>query len=90
MLHFFEPLLLRQLSLNFSNYHYPVFALAKDLGKTQATSESVVFALGLARDPVIQIMANGQNETRYPFYKTRYNNAAEGVSLTCLCLYSNH
>jgi hypothetical protein len=57
-----------------------VFALAKNLGKISSTSESVVFALGLARDPVIQITMNGQNETRYPFYKTRYNNTVDGVS----------
>lgn len=56
-----------------------MLALAKSLGRISSTSESVVFALGLARDPVIQIAVNGKNETRYPLYKSKYNSASEGV-----------
>lgn len=70
--------------------HYPALTLAKDLGKIQSTSEPVVFALGLARDPVIQITANGKNETRYPFYKSKYNNAGDGVSYFSLQWRTGH
>lgn len=67
---------------SFSNY--PVFALAKNLGEIQSLSDPVVFALGHVRDPVIQVKTpQGENpENRYLYYKVKYNNTGDGVSVS--------
>lgn len=57
-----------------------VFALSKDLRTIQTTEESTVFALGLARNAAVKFKtANGSMEERSPFYKSKYNDASDGV-----------
>jgi len=46
----------------------------------QSLSDPIVFALGLSRDPVTQIKVSGNLEIRYPYYKTKYDQVADGVS----------
>lgn len=76
--------LLSFVSCSHSNFSaYPVFALAKNLGSMRSLSDPIVYALGVARDPVVQFKTapKGDTETLYPFYKTKYDNPADGVSL---------
>lgn len=57
--------------------------MAKDLGKIQSTTSSVVYALGLARDTGVKLdpAPGGGTEIRHPYYTTRYTSAGDGVNL---------
>lgn len=56
-------------------YHsnQPAFAISVDLGQTTGTSESLVWAIGLIRDPVIKTLtASGTNELRRSYFWTNF------------------
>lgn len=64
-------------------------AFVKDLGKIKSTKESTVFTIGLARDPATVFSPPNSTEdlpefTRFAFYTTRYEFAADGVSFISL------
>jgi hypothetical protein len=47
-----------------------VAGFAKDMGSIQYTSDPVVFALGLDRDPVVHLQTANIDEPLYPLHKT--------------------
>lgn len=59
------------------------------MGRINTTTEPTIFALGLARDPLVQVRTapNGTTELWFPSYKAKYNNASDSVS-SILLLYS--
>ncbi|KAF8901959.1 hypothetical protein CPB85DRAFT_1438878 [Mucidula mucida] len=55
---------------------YPTFSFALDLGTISSTSESVMWALGLTRDPSIKYTA----QDRHAYYWTKYSNVGDAVT----------
>ena len=62
---------------------WPVFAYAHDLGTVGTTkSTPVVYAIGLVRDPLVQIQnLQNVNTMRSPYYVTRYGSVPGMVRL---------
>lgn len=59
---------------------FDTFAIALDLGTIQNTTEPIVWAVGVVRDPAIQFTnANGQIEERRAYYWTAYSNIRDVV-----------
>ncbi|KAK1226778.1 hypothetical protein PQX77_010239 [Marasmius sp. AFHP31] len=59
---------------------FPAFAFSHDLGQVTST-QSVVYAVGLARDPVIKLVSEfGSSELR-PYWSTRYNSVDEELQV---------
>ena len=53
-----------------------------DLGNIQTTSEPVVWAVGVVRDPVVQFTnSDGQTEAGSAYYWSNYSNIHNVVSL---------
>ena len=64
---------------------FDVFATAVDLGNIQATSEPIVWAVGVVRDPVVQFTNSaGQMEARSAYYWSNYSTIHDVVRLS-LC-----
>ena len=66
---------------------HEALAIALDLGTIQSTSEPIVWAVGVMRDPVIQYTnASGQREERSAYYWANYTTIHDTVanSLTIL------
>ncbi|KAL1667943.1 hypothetical protein GGF50DRAFT_86409 [Schizophyllum commune] len=54
---------------------WPVFSLSWDLGDVDDNAKEAVWAMGLARSPVVQYTSGSSSEGRYPYYLTEYSNA---------------
>ncbi|KAL1732988.1 hypothetical protein EV714DRAFT_205674, partial [Schizophyllum commune] len=54
---------------------WPVFSLSWDLGDVDDNAKEAVWAMGLARSPVVQYTSGSNSEGRYPYYLTEYSNA---------------
>ena len=51
-----------------------------DLGTIQSTSEPIVWAVGVVRDPVVQFTnSSGQIEERSSYYWSNYSNIHDAV-----------
>ncbi|EKM54239.1 uncharacterized protein PHACADRAFT_257947, partial [Phanerochaete carnosa HHB-10118-sp] len=51
---------------------FPVFAISMDLGNVTTTTDAVVWAVGMLRDPAIQaVTASGAPEMRSPYWRTQ-------------------
>ncbi len=62
--------------------HYPVFAIARDLGTIQATQDPVVWSIGFVTDPAINYTdPSGASQHRSLFYKSQYS---DDTSLVCI------
>ncbi|KAL1740343.1 hypothetical protein HDZ31DRAFT_47684 [Schizophyllum fasciatum] len=57
------------------NDRWPVFSLAWDLGGVDGDAKEAVWALGLARRPVVQYTSGSDSQARYPYYLTEYSSA---------------
>ncbi|KAF8900337.1 hypothetical protein CPB85DRAFT_163127 [Mucidula mucida] len=55
---------------------FPTFSFALDLGTISSTSESVMWALGLTRDPSIKYTT----QDRHAYYWTKYSNVGDAVT----------
>ena len=67
---------------------FKVFAIATDLGTISQTSESVTWAVGVLRNPVIAYRTpSGAVQNRSPYFMTKYPDfqSAVGISLRLLC-----
>ena len=54
--------------------------IAMDLGTIQSTSEPIVWAVGVVRDPVVQFTnSSGQIEERSSYYWSNYSNIHDAV-----------
>ena len=50
---------------------FNVFAISMDLGTITATTDPVVWAVGMVRDPAVQaVTASGGQEIRSPYWRT--------------------
>ena len=59
---------------------FDILAIAVNLGSIQSTSEPVVWAVGVIRDPVVQfINSYGQKEARNAYYWSNYLNPRDVV-----------
>ncbi|TFK38777.1 hypothetical protein BDQ12DRAFT_683319 [Crucibulum laeve] len=54
--------------------NWPGLAMAVDLGSITQTSEPIVWALGLIRDPVVRYIKGNNIETRIPYFRAKYSN----------------
>ena len=53
---------------------FDTLAIAVDLGDIQSTSEAIVWAVGVVRDPVVQFTGStGQTEVRSAYYWSNYS-----------------
>lgn len=69
---------------------HEALAIALDLGTIQSTSEPIVWAVGVVRDPVIQYTnASGQREERSAYYWANYTTIHDAVTnrFTFLVVY---
>ena len=44
-------------------------------------SEEVVWAIGLAREKIIQLGDESGGQIRYPYFSSRYNNTSDAVGM---------
>lgn len=66
-------------------------AIACDLGSIQNTSEPVVWAVGVVRDPVVQFTnSNGVTEERRAYYWSAYSNIHDAVRHRLRCNKTDH
>ncbi|KAL1713409.1 hypothetical protein EV715DRAFT_277316 [Schizophyllum commune] len=56
---------------------WPVMAFAYDLGTVKDESEEVVWAIGLARDRIMQLGDESGEQIRYPYFLSRYNTTSD-------------
>ena len=56
-----------------------MFSLSWDLGDVDDNAKEAVWAMGLARSPVVQYTSGSNSEGRYPYYLTEYSNADDAV-----------
>ena len=72
---------LRPISDNF------VFAISRDLGTIQATTDPVVWAIGYTTDPTVNYseLSGAPPTPRSPYYKIRYSNDADLASIDSNC-----
>ncbi|GJE94471.1 hypothetical protein PsYK624_106410 [Phanerochaete sordida] len=82
---------------------FNVFAISMDLGEVTTTTDPVVWAVGMVRDPAVQaVTATGAQETRSPYWRTTgtavdmltsflqdYSNAVERAESLDLALATN-
>ncbi|KAL1747092.1 hypothetical protein HDZ31DRAFT_32617 [Schizophyllum fasciatum] len=59
---------------------WPVAAFAYDLGSVQDESDEVVWAIGLARDQIVRLGHELEDQVRYPLYLSRYNSMDDAFS----------
>ncbi|TCD67396.1 hypothetical protein EIP91_012431 [Steccherinum ochraceum] len=60
--------------------NWPVFAVAADLGRISQTSQSVVWAVGVARNPVIAYTTGtGAVQNRAPYFMVQYPNIESAI-----------
>jgi len=57
----------------------PAFAFALDLGTVNQTSNSLVFGIGLVRDPVLRYQTSGTNQSLRHLWGTRWNDVGSAV-----------
>ncbi len=69
------------------NRNWPVMAYALDLGNITQTSRSMVFALGLVRDPVVRYMKDGMFQSRSSLWWTRWSSIGDVVSVVTYFLF---
>ena len=60
---------------------WPVMAFAYDLGTVKDESEEVVWAIGLARDRIMQLGDESGEQMRYPYFLSRYNTTSDAVGM---------
>ena len=60
-----------------------VFAISRDLGTIQSTTDPVVWAIGYTTDPAVNYsdLSGAPPKSRSPYYKTRYSNDEELASI---------
>ncbi|KIK54872.1 hypothetical protein GYMLUDRAFT_176634 [Collybiopsis luxurians FD-317 M1] len=58
----------------------PVFAFSNDLGTIQSTSSPVVWGIGLVRNGDIIYTTTAGNQTRHPYFFTKYSDVPTAVS----------
>lgn len=61
------------------NSAWPCMALAKDLGNIAETSDPVVFALGLSRDPAVSYQMTTGAQPRSLYYHTQFGTDQDAV-----------
>ncbi|KAF9259183.1 DUF1793-domain-containing protein [Marasmius fiardii PR-910] len=59
--------------------NFPVFAYAHDLGSVTSSVSSIVWAIGLVRNPSIRQTVGGGSLDLPPYWTTRYNSANDGI-----------
>ncbi|KAF9075381.1 hypothetical protein BDP27DRAFT_1380628 [Rhodocollybia butyracea] len=59
---------------------WPVFAFCNDLGNILSTNEPVVWAIGLVRDGDIVYSTPSGNQTRRPYFFTKYQDVPSAMS----------
>ncbi|TCD59771.1 hypothetical protein EIP91_011516 [Steccherinum ochraceum] len=65
---------------HFINSPYPVFAVATDLGKITATSSSLVWAIGVVRNPVVGYNSgNGASQDRAPYFLSKFPDVSSAL-----------
>ncbi|KAF9062758.1 hypothetical protein BDP27DRAFT_1481547, partial [Rhodocollybia butyracea] len=62
------------------NDAFPVFAFCNDLGSIISTTEPVVWAIGLVRDGDIVYSTPSGNQTRRPYFFTKYQDVQSAMS----------
>ena len=62
--------------------NWPMFAFSRDLGTISSSQESVVWAIGLVRDPSINYMS----QERHPYFWTKYNYINDAVRSFVVCI----
>lgn len=69
---------------------FEVLAISVDLGSITATSDPVVWAVGMTRDPAIGYMTStGTYQQRSPYWASRYSTPQDAVSI-CPGMQSYH
>jgi len=63
------------------NLDWPVLAYALDLGNITQTSESLVFGIGLIRDPVVSYRTATTTKPLSHLWYSRWNNMGSAVSV---------
>ncbi|KAG7090517.1 hypothetical protein E1B28_009628 [Marasmius oreades] len=61
------------------NDNYPIFGYAHDLGSVTSTPVSVVWAVGLARNPVIRQTSGSDTLDLLPYWTTKYSSPLDGI-----------
>ncbi|KAF7790198.1 hypothetical protein EIP86_001150 [Pleurotus ostreatoroseus] len=75
-----DELTLPPAPINSPNGDWPVVAFSVDLGQITATSEPLVWAIGMARNPAIQYTnASGSSQLRPPYWASEYNENLPGL-----------
>lgn len=59
--------------------HWPVFPIAVDLGAVNSLTKSVVWVVGLVRDPSISYTIDNQTTNLRPYYTTQYGTTESAV-----------
>ncbi len=59
--------------------HFVVLGHAVNLNNITSTTSSVVWAIGLVRDPVISLYSTGANNSRSSYFWTAYNTVSDAV-----------
>ncbi|KAF9075449.1 hypothetical protein BDP27DRAFT_1212146 [Rhodocollybia butyracea] len=62
------------------NDAWPVFAFCNDLGSILSTTKPVVWAIGLVRDGDVVYSTPSGNQTRRPYFFTRYQDVPSAIS----------
>ncbi|KAF8518821.1 hypothetical protein BU17DRAFT_66217 [Hysterangium stoloniferum] len=61
------------------NDAWPVMAFSLELGNITQTSNSLVFALGLVRDPVLTYITSDGSQNRNPLWSIRWKNVGDAI-----------
>ncbi|KAJ3525254.1 hypothetical protein NM688_g8429 [Phlebia brevispora] len=60
---------------------FPVFAIAADLGTISATTDPVVWGVGLTRDPAVAYIAgDGSEQQRSPYWRSQFDTPIDAVT----------
>lgn len=61
---------------------YPVFAISVDLGTIAATTEPLVWTMGMTRDPAVTYTgASGAPQPRSPYWASQFNQPLDAVRI---------
>jgi len=70
------------------NVDWPVLAYALDLGNTTKTANTLVFGIGLIRDPVVSYRTEATTHRPSHLWYSRWNNT--GAAVSCFKQLSQH
>jgi hypothetical protein len=66
---------------------WPVFALAKDLGKVGSTAATVLFSIGHIREPAVKyVLAGNVKQERSLYFWSKFSTTAQ-VVCQAICTY---